>query len=236
MPTDVLGEFLGTAFLVLLGDGVVANVSLDRTKGKDAGWLTITLGWGLAVAIAAYATGHMGPAHLNPAVSLAFALRGAISWGTFLAYVLAQVLGAVLGAACVWLLYRPHYARTEDPDTILGTFATAPAIDSPLDNVIAEVIGTFILAYGILAFANTEMAPGLSTAVVSALIVSIGVSLGGPTGYAINPARDFGPRLAHSFLPIPHKGSSQWSYAWVPILGPMLGGFLAEGLDVLINA
>lgn len=235
MPIDVLGEFIGTAILVLLGDGVVANVSLAKSKGKDAGWLTITIGWGLAVGIAAYASGYMSPAHLNPAVSIAFAVRGDISWVTFTSYVAAQMAGALLGAVLVWLTYRPHYEETKDSETILGTFATAPAIDSPIDNLIAEIIGTFMLVYGIMAFGYTELAPGIDTAVVSALIVAIGVSLGGPTGYAINPARDLGPRIAHAILPITHKGDSNWGYAWVPVVGPMIGGLLAVGLNILVN-
>lgn len=235
MPIDVLGEFIGTAMLVLLGDGVVANVSLVKSKGKDAGWLSITIGWGLAVAIAAYSSGYMSPAHLNPAVSLAFAVRGDISWVTFTSYVAAQMAGAFLGAILVWLTYRLHYEATKDPATILGTFATAPAIDSPIDNLIAEIIGTFMLVYGIMAFGYTELAPGIDTAVVSALIVAIGVSLGGPTGYAINPARDLGPRIAHAILPITHKGDSDWGYAWVPVVGPMIGGLLAVSLNILVN-
>ncbi|AMB98879.1 aquaporin [Aerococcus urinaehominis] len=235
MSVDVLGEFIGTAMLVLLGDGVEANVSLNKSKGQDAGWLTIAIGWGLAVAVAAYVSGFMGPAHLNPAVSLAFVLTGDLSWGQLGAYTLAQMAGAFLGAVLVWLHYRPHFEATPDAGTILGVYATGPAIRSTVDNLISEIIGSFILTFGIMTFGLTEMAPGLATSVVGALIIAIGVSLGGPTGYAINPARDLGPRLAHAILPMQHKGSSDWAYAWIPIIGPCLGAMLAAWAYLIVK-
>ncbi|MHA6567704.1 MIP/aquaporin family protein [Aerococcus urinae] len=227
MATEVIGEFLGTLILVLLGDGVCANVNLARTKGHNAGWLTITIGWGLAVMVAAYASGYLSPAHLNPAVTIAFAIEGSTPWPSVPAYIIGQMLGAFLGAVILWLHYRDHFNVTEDPDMILGSFATAPEIYAPANNLISEAIGTFILTFGIMPFAQNDLAPGLSTALVGGLIVSIGASLGGPTGYAINPARDLGPRIAHAILPIRHKGDSDWSYAWVPVVGPIIGGVLA---------
>ncbi len=227
MTIDVIGEFIGTLLLVFLGDGVVANVSLKHSKGENAGWVAIAMGWGFAVAVAAYATGHLGPAHLNPAVSLAFAISGDITWLVFFKYVIAQMLGGFLGAILVWLMYRPHFEETEDATTILGVFATGPAIRSYGDNFISEVLGTFVLVFGIMAFGYTEMAPGFGTAVVGMLIMSIGLSLGGPTGYAINPARDLAPRIAHAILPMKHKGDSDWGYSWVPVVAPLVGGVIA---------
>ncbi|AMB95898.1 MIP/aquaporin family protein [Aerococcus urinae] len=227
MATEVIGEFLGTLILVLLGDGVCANVNLARTKGHNAGWLTITIGWGLAVMVAAYASGYLSPAHLNPAVTIAFAIEGSTPWPSVPAYIIGQMLGAFLGAVILWLHYRDHFNVTEDPAMILGSFATAPEIYSPANNLITEAIGTFILTFGIMSFAQNDLAPGLSTALVGGLIVSIGASLGGPTGYAINPARDLGPRIAHAMLPIPHKGDSDWSYAWIPVVGPIIGSVIA---------
>lgn len=236
MWNELLGEFLGTGLLVLLGNGVVANVSLTGSKGKDAGWLAITLGWGLAVTMSVYATGHLSPAHLNPAVTLAFALVGGLPWSSVPSYILAQVLGGIAGAILVWLTYQNHFEATEDSDTILGAFATGPALASPINNLLAEIVGTFVLVFGILSFGRSEWAPGLNPFIVGLLIVSIGLSLGGPTGYAINPARDLGPRIAHSLLPISHKADSGWSYAWVPIVGPLLGGFLAGGFYLVLPA
>ncbi|WP_195863658.1 MIP/aquaporin family protein [Aerococcus urinae] len=227
MATEVIGEFLGTLILVLLGDGVCANVNLARTKGHNAGWLTITIGWGLAVMVAAYASGYLSPAHLNPAVTIAFAIEGSTPWPSVPAYIIGQMLGAFLGTVILWLHYRDHFNVTEDPAMILGSFATAPEIYSPANNLITEAIGTFILTFGIMSFAQNDLAPGLSTALVGGLIVSIGASLGGPTGYAINPARDLGPRIAHAMLPIPHKGDSDWSYAWIPVVGPIIGSVIA---------
>lgn len=224
---DIFGEFLGTVILVLLGNGVVAGVVLPKTKNHASGWIVITMGWGLAVAMAAFISGMVAPAHLNPAVSLAFALKGDISWGTALTYSFVQILGAIVGSLLVYLQFKPHYDAAENPADILGTFATGPALSDTVSNFISEVLGTFVLVLTILAIGTYDMPPGLATIGVGMLVISIGLSLGGTTGYAINPARDFGPRLLHALLPIKHKGDSDWGYSWIPILGPIVGGFLA---------
>ncbi|MCQ9209573.1 MIP/aquaporin family protein [Granulicatella seriolae] len=227
LGTELLGEFIGTAVLILLGNGVVAGVLLKDTKSNNAGWVAITMGWGIAVAVAAFIAGFMSPAHLNPAVSIGLAINGSFPWASVGPYIVAQFLGAIFGAFLVWLQYKPHYDVTEDKGAILGTFATGPAIYQPVANVISEAIGTFILVFGILAFGKYDMPVGLGTLVVGTLIVGIGLSLGGTTGYAINPARDLGPRIAHFFLPMKNKGNSDWKYAWIPVVGPILGGALA---------
>ena len=227
LGTELLGEFIGTAVLILLGNGVVAGVLLKDTKSNNAGWVAITMGWGIAVAVAAFIAGFMSPAHLNPAVSIGLAINGSFPWASVGPYIVAQFLGAIFGAFLVWLQYKPHYDVTEDKGAILGTFATGPAIYQPVANVISEAIGTFILVFGILAFGKYDMPVGLGTLVVGTLIVGIGLSLGGTTGYAINPARDLGPRIAHFFLPMKNKGDSDWKYAWIPVVGPILGGALA---------
>lgn len=224
---DIFGEFLGTAILILLGNGVVAGVVLPRTKSHAAGWIVITMGWGLAVTMAAFISGTIAPAHLNPAVSLAFALKGDISWATALIYSLAQVLGAMVGSLMVYLQFKPHYDVAQEPGDILATFATGPALPNLFSNFLSEVLGTLILVLAILTIGTYDMPAGLATIGVGLLVISIGLSLGGTTGYAINPARDFGPRLLHALLPIKHKGDSDWGYSWIPILGPILGGFLA---------
>ena len=218
--TQIMGEFIGTLILVLLGDGVCAAVNLNKSKAQASGWIVIAFGWGLAVTMAVYISGFMGPAHLNPAVSLAMAVTGAISWNLVVPFIIAQVLGAFAGAILVWLSYLPHWNATKDESAILGTFATGPAIRNYPANVITELIGTFVLVLGLLAFGG--------------LILAIGLSLGGPTGYAINPARDFGPRLAHAVLPIANKGTSDWAYSWVPIAGPMIGAIIAVGVYSLM--
>lgn len=224
---QIFSEFLGTMILVLLGDGVVAGVSLAKSKAKDAGWVAITLGWGLAVTVAVFASGYMGPAHINPAVTLGMAMSGNFDWGLVVPFILAQTAGAIVGGILVWITYMPHWEATEDSGTILGVFATGPAISSPIANMITELIGTFVLVFSLLAFSQSEFSGGLNPVVVGLLIVSIGLSLGGPTGYAINPARDLGPRIAHQILPIKNKGESNWGYAWVPVVGPFVGGALA---------
>lgn len=224
---DIFGEFIGTVILVLLGNGVVAGVVLPKTKNHDAGWIVIATGWGLAVALAVFASGHISPAHLNPAVSLAFALQGTISWGTAILYMIAQVLGAMLGSLLVYLQFKPHYDAAENPADILGTFATGPAIRNTTSNLISEILGTFVLVIVILSFGLYHMPDGIGTLSVGALVFGIGLSLGGTTGYAINPARDFGPRLLHALLPIKQKGDSDWSYSWIPIVGPFIGAVLA---------
>ncbi|ADX25175.1 MIP/aquaporin family protein [Streptococcus dysgalactiae] len=224
---DIFGEFLGTALLVLLGNGVVAGVVLPKTKNHASGWIVIATGWGIAVAVAAFISGKIAPAHLNPAVSLAFAMKGIIAWPTAIVYSLAQMLGAMLGSVLVFLQFRPHYVAADNPADILGTFATGPAIRDNSSNLLSEIFGTFVLVLGILAFGLYDMPAGLGTLCVGLLVIGIGLSLGGTTGYAINPARDLGPRLIHAILPIKNKGDSDWSYAWIPVVGPMIGAALA---------
>lgn len=225
--TQVIGEIIGTLILVLLGDGVVAGVSLRKSKAEGAGWVAITLGWGAGVTIGAYAAGYMSFAHLNPAVTIGMAIAGNIGWNMVVPYILGQMIGAILGAILLYIHYYPHWKETEDPAAILGTFATGPAIRSLGANLISEIIGTFMLVFALLAFGMNKFGEGLNPIAVGILILVIGLSLGGTTGYAINPARDLGPRLAHAFLPIPNKGDSDWGYAWVPVLGPVIGGSLA---------
>lgn len=220
-------EFLGTLVLILFGAGVVANVSLNDSKAKDAGWVVVTAAWGFGVAIAAYMTGWVSGAHLNPALTIALASVGDFEWALVPGYIVAQILGAMGGATLVYLAFKDHFAITDDADTKLGIFATAPAIRNTASNLITEAIGTAILVAGIMGIthSNNEMG-ALGTLLVGILVWAIGLSLGGPTGYAINPARDFGPRLAHALLPIPGKRDGDWSYAWIPIVGPIIGGVL----------
>jgi glycerol uptake facilitator protein len=221
-------EMVGTAILILLGDGVVAAVLLNRSKAQNGGWIVITFGWGLGVAIAVFAVGAFSGAHINPAVTIAFAVRGDTSWGDVPLYLAGQFVGAFIGAVLVWLAYLPHWEDTEDPGLKLAVFSTGPAIRKFGLNIVTEVIGTAMLVIGVLAIIQPEnkatLASGLVPLVVGLLVVSIGLSLGGPTGYAINPARDLGPRIAHAILPIAGKGSSDWEYAWVPVVGPIVGG------------
>ncbi|EHI69224.1 MIP/aquaporin family protein [Streptococcus ictaluri] len=224
---DLFGEFLGTALLVLMGNGVVAGVVLPKTKNHNSGWIVITMGWGIAVAIAAFISGKIAPAHLNPAVSFAFALKGDITWLQAALYSLVQVLGAMLGSLLVYLQFRPHYNTSDNPADILATFATGSALKDTFANFISEVLGTFVLVLAILSFGLYDMPMGLGTLSVGMVVIGIGLSLGGTTGYAINPARDFGPRLLHAMLPLKHKGDSDWSYAWIPVIGPLLGAALA---------
>ncbi len=244
-----LAEAIGTMMLVLLGDGVVANVVLARSKGQNAGWMVIATGWGVAVGIAVYAVGRISGAHLNPAVTIALATIGSFPWRDVPGYVAAQLLGAIAGGVLVWLTYLPHWSVTEDPAAKLGVFCTAPAIRRPGANFISEIVGTCALLFGILAIAanaQTLSKPGdvdlsfvfsrgLQPLLVGVLVLGIGLSLGGPTGYAINPARDLGPRIAHAILPIAGKGPSDWGYAWIPIVAPIVGGIAGAGLYVLIG-
>ena len=239
-----LAEAIGTMMLVLLGDGVVANVVLARTKGQNSGWIVITVGWGVAVAMAVYAVGRISGAHINPAVTIALATIGSFPWRQVPGYIAAQMLGAFVGAVLVWLAYLPHWPATDDRGGKLGVFCTAPAIRSTGANLLCEVIGTMALLFGILAIAanaQTLSKPGdvdlsfvfsrgLQPLLVGVLVLGIGLSLGGPTGYAINPARDLGPRLAHAILPIRDKGASDWSYAWIPVVAPIVGGIAGAGL------
>jgi len=231
--SPLLAELLGTMLLIMLGDGVVANVVLQRTKGHDAGWIVITAGWGFAVTIAVYCVGSISGAHLNPAVTLGLASIGTFPWKDVIPYIAAQITGAFLGAIIVWAAYLPHWAVTPDPEAKLAVFCTAPAIRRPAANLITEIVGTFVLVLGILAVLSpanltkgSEWARGFGPVLVGVIVWAVGLSLGGPTGYAINPARDVGPRIAHALLPIPGKGVSDWGYAWVPIIGPLIGGVL----------
>lgn len=217
-------EFIGTTLLILLGNGVVGGVVLKGTKNEHSGWLVITIGWALAVTFAIYAVGHISGAHLNPAVTLGLAATGALDWALVPSYLMGQMLGAMLGSILVYLHYFPHWARTEDPGAKLAVFCTAPAIRNTTSNFISEFLGTFVLLFGLMALGATQFADGLKPLVVGALVLTIGHSLGGTTGYAINPARDLGPRLVHALLPIPGKGGSDWGYAWIPVLAPIAGG------------
>jgi glycerol uptake facilitator protein len=217
-------EFVGTALLILLGNGVVAGVLLKNSKAEGAGWLVITIAWGLAVTFGVYAVGSVSGAHLNPAVTFGLAATGAFSWALVPGYIVAQMLGAILGACLVYLHYLPHWAKTDDADLKRAVFCTAPAERHTVGNFISEFIGTFVLLFGLSALGANKFAEGLNPLAVGALILSIGLSLGGSTGYAINPARDLGPRIAHALLPIPGKGDSDWGYAWIPVVAPILGG------------
>ncbi|MGN7478385.1 MIP/aquaporin family protein [Solibacillus silvestris] len=219
-----LAELVGTMILIILGGGVVASSLLKFSKGENGGWVVITIAWGFAVAIAAYTVGGISGAHLNPALTIAFATIGQFAWADVPMYILAQMIGAVVGAIVVYFAYLPHWPKTEDADAKLAVFATIPAIRHPLSNIVTEMIGTFILLLGILALGGNTLADGINPLLVGILVIAIGMSLGGPTGYAINPARDLGPRIAHFLLPIPNKRDSDWSYAFVPVIGPIIGG------------
>ena len=231
--TAYIFEFIGTAMLILIGNGVVANIVLKGTKGSDAGWNGISLAWGIAVFVGVFISGDVSGAHLNPAVTLGLATAGKFAWTLVPGYMVAQILGAMMGNVLVWLTYKKQYDATEDQAAILATFSTAPAIRSPLWNLITEAIGAFALVFGVFYIAGGTMADepiklgALDALPVALLVMGIGYGLGGPTGYAINPARDLGPRIMHAILPLKGKGDSDWSYAWVPILGPLLGGALA---------
>jgi glycerol uptake facilitator protein len=224
--SSFVAELVGTMLLILLGDGVVAAVVLNKTKAQNSGWMVITTGWALAVAMGVYAVARISGAHLNPAITLGLAVIGRFSWHAVPIYIAAQFLGAFLGAVIVWVAYLPHWPVTEDKGLKLVVFSTVPAIRRLPMNLLTEIIGTFVLMFGVLAIlANAAPTQsGLFPLLVGFLVWSIGLSLGAPTGYAINPARDLGPRIAHALLPIAGKGDSDWSYSWVPILGPVLGG------------
>jgi glycerol uptake facilitator protein len=221
-------EVIGTAILSLLGDGVVAATLLNHSKAQNGGWIVIALGWGMAVAIAVFAVGAFSGAHLNPAVTLGFAVIGTTPWSDVPAYIAGEFVGAFIGAVLVYAAYSNHWGPTEDPGVKLAVFSTGPAIRNVAANFVTEVIGTFMLVFGVLAIVATEstVATGLVPLLVGLLVLAIGLSLGGPTGYAINPARDLGPRIAHAILPIPGKGTSDWGYAWLPVVAPIVGGIL----------
>lgn len=222
--TSFLGELLGTMILILLGNGVVAGALLKHSKAESGGWIIITTAWGFAVALAIYAVGSISGAHINPAVTLGLAAAGEFPWNQVVYYITAQMIGAIIGAVLVWVHYLPHWKQTENSQLKLATFATAPAIRRTWPNLVSEIIGTFTLVLGILFIGANQFTEGLNPMIVGSLVFSIGLSLGGPTGYAINPARDLGPRIAHAFLPIAGKGKSDWSYSWIPVVGPLIGG------------
>lgn len=226
--TPFVAEIIGTGLLVVLGDGVVANVLLARTKGNSSGWLVITFGWAMAVFVAVYTVAGFSGAHLNPAVTIALAIAGKFDWVNVPLYAGAQFIGAMLGAFIVWITYRQHFNETKDAPLQLAVFCTAPAIRSSVNNLLTEMVGTFVLVFGILHIVSPSNSLGALDALpVALLVLAIGLSLGGPTGYAINPARDLGPRIMHAILPINAKGRSDWGYSWIPVIGPLLGGILA---------
>ena len=233
-----IAELIGTMLLILLGDGVVANVVLNDTKGNNSGWIVITTAWGLAVFVGVIVAGPYSGAHLNPAVTIALAITGQFAWSKVFSYIVAQVLGAAIGAFLVWVMYHDHFKRTTNQGAILAVFSTGPAIRNYLTNIGAEIIGAFVLIFTIFYISGAQITPsktpiGLGSVgalPVAFLVWVIGLSLGGTTGYAINPARDLGPRIMHWLLPIKNKGTSDWSYAWVPILGPVIGAAIAAYL------
>jgi glycerol uptake facilitator protein len=224
-----LGEFAGTALLIIMGDGVVANVVLNKTKGQHGGWIVITFGWAMAVFLGVYASTKLGGGgHLNPAVTIALTIFGDFNSSLLATYIGAQFAGAIVGATIVWLAYKQHFAATDDKDLKLAVFCNAPAIRSTRHNLMTEIIGTFILMFGALSKSNPATPfVTLDALPVALLVLGIGLSLGGPTGYAINPARDLGPRIVHFILPIPGKRDSDWGYSWIPVVGPIVGALLA---------
>lgn len=228
MMTPFLGELIGTCLLVVLGDGIVANVVLNKTKGNNSGWIAITLGWGVAVFVAVYSVAAVSGAHINPAASIGLAAAGKFPWGDVPIYIAGQMLGAMLGAFIVWITYRQHFEQTQDADAKLAVFCTGPAIRNPFNNLVSEIVGTFVLIFGVLSMVAPQSSLGSLDALPAALLVfGIGLSLGGTTGFAINPARDLGPRIMHAILPIPNKRDSDWGYAYIPVIGPIIGGLLA---------
>ncbi|MDP4552016.1 MIP/aquaporin family protein [Guptibacillus hwajinpoensis] len=219
-----IGEILGTMILIIFGGGVVANVNLQDSKAQGGGWIVVALGWGLGVTMAVYAAGQVSGAHINPAVTLGLAAIGDFPWSDVPSYITAQMIGAFLGGCIVYFHFLPHFRKEDDKALKLAVFSTDPAIPHTFSNFLSEFIGTAMLLIGLLAIGSNEFTEGLNPFIVGFLIVAIGLSLGGTTGYAINPARDLGPRLAHFFLPIPGKGDSNWQYAWIPVVGPAAGG------------
>lgn len=233
----LLGEVIGTAILILLGNGVVANVVLTGTKGHGSGWIVITWGWGMAVFVAVFTVAAFSGAHLNPAVTIALAMVDKFEWSGVPAYIAAQFLGAFIGASLVWLFYWPHFALTEDEDLKLACFCTAPAVRNPIFNLASEIVGTFLLVFAVLFLAVSVFGLGALDALpVGLLVLAIGLSLGGTTGYAINPARDLGPRIMHAVLPMPGgKRDSDWGYSWIPVVGPLIGAALAGAVYLVLK-
>ena len=232
MNNPFIGELVGTMLLIIFGDGVVANVLLNKTKGQNSGWIVIATGWAMAVAVGVYASWPISGAHINPAVTIGLAVIGKFPWAMVVPYIIAQMIGAFLGAVIVWLAYRKHFEVTENADFKLLVFCTEPAIRDYPANLVTEIIGTFTLLFGVLSmlfFIDPKqpwVGNSLGPWVVTVLIWAIGLSLGGPTGYAINPARDLGPRIAHALLPIPGKRDSDFAYGWIPVVGPIIGGII----------
>ncbi|MBS1522065.1 MAG: aquaporin family protein [Bacteroidetes bacterium] len=238
-----MAELIGTMLLILLGDGVVANVLLNDTKGNNSGWIVITTAWGLAVFVGVTVAGPISGAHLNPAVTIGLAVAGKFAWANVGSYILAQMIGAMLGASLVWLMYYDHFQKTNDPASVLAVFCTGPAVRNYLSNIISEIIGAFVLIFVVFYITGGEITPsktpvGLGSVgaiPVAFLVWVIGLSLGGTTGYAINPARDLGPRIMHMLLPIKSKGSSDWAYSWIPIAGPIIGAAIAALLYINLH-
>lgn len=243
LMSEFTAELIGTMFLILLGTGVVANTILKGTKGNSGGWMAITTGWALSVFVGVVIAGPYSGAHLNPAVTLGLAITGKFAWSKVALYIVAQTIGAILGALLMWIVYRDHFNSTADPDTQLAVFSTSPAVKNLVFNLLSEIVGTFVLIFVIFYFTKGELGDektpiglgSLGALPVAFLVWAIGLSLGGTTGYAINPARDFGPRIAHAFLPIKDKGHSDWKYAWIPIVGPFIGAVIAALLYLVLN-
>ncbi len=241
--TPFTAEIVGTFLLMLMGSGVVANVVLEGTKGQNSGWIVITTGWAIAVFVGVVVAGPYSGAHINPAVSIGLAAAGEFPWADVPGYILAQFIGAMLGAFFVWLMHKDHFARTSDSDLKLAVFSTAPAIPNRVLNVLGELLGTFVLVFTVLFFTDASLSEpettiglgSLGALPVALLVWGIGLCLGGTTGYAINPARDLGPRIVHSLVPIPGKNSGGWGYSWVPVIGPLLGAVIAAGLYLLLG-
>lgn len=239
--TVYIFEFIGTTMLLLLGNGIVANVVLKGTKGADSGWVGISLAWGISVFVGVFVSADVSGAHLNPAVTIGLATAGKFEWAMVPGYISAQVLGAMMGNFLVWLTYKKQYDATEDQGALLATFSTSPAIRSPFWNFVSEAIGTFALVFGVFYIAGGSFSEGpislgsLDALPVALLVMGIGFGLGGPTGYAINPARDLGPRIMHAILPLKGKGGSDWGYAWIPVLGPICGGLVAALVFLAID-
>ena len=241
-----LAEFVGTLILCLLGNGVVAAVLLRKSKAENSGWIVITFGWAMAVTVAVYAVGAISGAHINPALTVGLASIGVFPWAQVPGYIIAQSLGAFSGAVLAYVVYLEHWKETADPTLKLGVFSTIPEIRNTVSNLVTEVIATAMLVFGVVAivanannFADANLGAifsvGIIPLIVGFLVLSIGLSLGGPTGYAINPARDLGPRIAHAVLPIPGKGGSDWSYSWIPVVGPLVGGVIGALLYQLLG-